>query len=56
MKNFCLDLRKHATKINNYKEKEMTPITNKEEKMHNKQKACHICKKRFSIDDGKKIL
>ena len=22
--------------------------------MHNKQKACHICKKRFSTDNGKK--
>ena len=22
--------------------------------MHNKQKVCHICKKRFSTDDGKK--
>ena len=22
--------------------------------MHNKQKACHICKKRFSTDSGKK--
>ena len=29
-------------------------LTKKEKKMHNKQKVCHICKKRFSTDDGKK--
>ena len=52
MKNFGLDLREHATKI--MKKKEMIPLTKKEEKMHNKQKVGHICKKRFSTDDGKK--
>ena len=26
----------------------------KEEKMHNKQKDCYICKKRFSTDDNNK--
>ena len=31
MKNFCLDLREHATKIINYEKKEMIPLT-KEEK------------------------
>ena len=30
----------------------MIPLTKKEEKMHNKQKVCYICKKRFSTDDG----
>ena len=29
MKNFCLDLRKHATKIINYEKKEMIPLTKK---------------------------
>ena len=47
MKNFCLDLREHATKIIHYEKKEMIPLTKKEEKKHNKQKVCHICKKRF---------
>ena len=46
MKNFCLDLRKHATKIINYEKKEIIPLTKKEEKKHNK----HICKKGFSTD------
>ena len=32
----------------------MIPLTNKEEKMHNKQKVCHICKKRFITDDSNK--
>ena len=30
MKNFCLDLRKHSTKIINYEKKEMIPLTKKE--------------------------
>ena len=54
MKNFSLDLREHATKIINYKKKEMIPLTKKEEKKHNKQKVCYICKKRFSTDDNNK--
>ena len=29
MKNFFLDLRKHATKIINYEKKEMIPLTKK---------------------------
>ena len=49
MKNFCLDLKEHATKII-----EMIPLTKKEEKMHDTQKVCYTCKKRFSADDGKK--
>ena len=54
MKNFCLDLRKHATKTINYEKKEMIPLTKKEEKMHNTQKVCYIYIKRFSTVDGKK--
>ena len=54
MKNFYLDLRQHATKIINYEKKEMIPLTKKEEKKHNKQKVCHICKKRFSADEDNK--
>ena len=54
MKNFCLDLREHATKIINYEKKEMIPLTKKEEKKHNKQEVCYICKKRFSTDDNNK--
>ena len=54
MKKFCLDLREHATKIINYEKKEMIPLTKKEEKNHNKQKVCHICRKEFNTDDSDK--
>ena len=54
MKNVCLDLREHATKIINYEKKEMIPLTKKEEKKHNKQEVCYICKKGFSTDDSNK--
>ena len=34
----------------------MIPLTKKEEKKHNKQKVCYICKKGFSIDDSNKNI
>ena len=49
-----LDLREHATKIINYEKKEMIPLTKKEEKKHNKQKVCYICRKGFNTDDSNK--
>ena len=55
MENFCLDLREHATKIINYEKKEMIPLLKREEKKHNKQEVCNICKKRLSTDDSNKI-
>ena len=55
MKKFCLDLREHVTKIINYEKKEMIPLTKKEDKKHNKQEVCYICKKRFSTDDNNKV-
>ena len=54
MKKFCLDLREHVTKIINYEKKEMTPLTKKEEKNHNKQKVCHIYRKEFNTGDNDK--
>ena len=47
IKNFFIDLREHATKIIDFEKKEMIPLTKKEEKMHNEQKGCHICKKKI---------
>ena len=38
MKNFCLDLRQHATEIINYERKGMVPSTMEEKKMHGMQK------------------
>ena len=54
MKKVCKDLREHATKIINYEKKEMIPSTKKEEKKHNKQKVCYICRKEFNTDDNDK--
>ena len=54
MKKFCEDLREHARKIINYEKKDMIPLTKKEEKHHNKQKVCYICKKEFNTDDSDK--
>ena len=54
MKNFCLDLREHATKIFNCEKKEMIPLTKEEKKFHNMQKVCHICKIIFSTDYNNK--
>ena len=48
MKKLCLYLRDHATKIINYKKKEVIPLTKKEKKMHKKQNVCYICKKKKS--------
>ena len=53
MKKFCKDLREHATKTINYEKKDMIPLTKKEEKNHNKQEGCYICKKEFNTDDKK---
>ena len=53
MKKFCKDLREHATKIINYEKKDMIPLTKKEEKNHDNQKVCHICKKEFDTSDKK---
>ena len=56
MKNFCLDLRQHATKIINYEKKEIIPLTKKEKDWHNMEKVCHICKKVFSTDYNNKYI
>ena len=53
MKNFCKDLREHATIMINYEKKDMIPLTKKEEENHNNQKVCYICKKEFDTN-GKK--
>ena len=53
MKNVCKDLREHETKIINY-EKKMIPLTDKENKSYEKQKASNICKKGFNTDENDK--
>ena len=54
MGRFCKNLRDHAMKIINYEEKEMMPLTDKENKSYEKQKVFYICKKEFSTDENDK--
>ena len=58
MEKCCNDLKKHGTKIFHYakkrKKKEKIPLTDKENKSHEKQKVCYTCKKGLSTDDNKK--
>ena len=55
MKNFCLDLREHATKIINYEKKEIMPLAKDEYEWHYQHKVCHISKRIFRTgDDNKK--
>ena len=58
MKNFCLDLREHATKITkqSYEKKEMIPLTKEEKKAHRISRKCYICKNKFSADDNNKNI
>ena len=51
---FCKDLKELGTEIINFEEKEMISLTNKEIKSYEKQKVCHICKKKLCYD--KKII
>ena len=40
--------------IINYKEKEMIPLNDEENKSHEKQKVCHKSKKKFCNDENEK--
>ena len=51
----CKDLKELATEIINYEEKEMIPLTDKENKSYKKQKVCHICKKSFVMMKMRKM-
>ena len=55
MKNLSRNLKKHATKIISHEKKQMTPLTNEENKSYRKRKDCNVCNKDFSTktDDKK---
>ena len=53
-KSFCKDSREHPITIDNYEKKEMTLLTDEENKFYEEQKVCNICKKGFTIDNDKK--
>ena len=54
MEKFCEGIRDHAMKIINYEEKEVVPLTDKENKSYEKQRVCYICKKEISTDENDK--
>ena len=54
MERFCKDLSGHAMKMLNFEEKEMIPLTDKENKSYEKQKVSYICRKEFSTDENDK--
>ena len=56
MKNFCLDLREHATKIINLEKKEIIPLTKEEKSWYNDEKVSYICKRIFKAGDGNKNI
>ena len=47
---FCKDLKEYSTKIINFKEKDMIPLTDSENKFYKE----HICKKEFCYDKNEK--
>ena len=53
MKNFYLDLKEHVTKIMNYENEEMIPLTEEENTSYENKKCCYICKKGFNRDNTK---
>ena len=55
-KKFCKDLKELGTELINFQKKEMMPLTDKEIKSYEKQKVCHICKKKFCNNKNKKKL
>ena len=50
----CKDLKELGMETINFEEKEMIPLTKKEIKSYEKQKVCHICKKKFCYDGNNK--
>ena len=51
MKRFCKDLKDHATKIIDFKKKNMIPLTKEEDDDYNKENICYICKKELNNND-----
>ena len=56
IKRFYSDLKELGTKIVNYKQKEMTRLTDSENKYYEEKKECYICQKEFCYHRNKKKL
>ena len=55
IKRFCSDLKELGTKIVNYKQKEITPLTDDENKYYEEKIECYICQKEFCYDKNQKV-
>ena len=55
IKRFCSDLKELGTKIINYEQKEMIPLTDNENKYYEEHKECYICQKEFCYDKNQKM-
>ena len=53
-KKICKDLKELTTKVINYEEKDMIPLTDSKNKFYEEQEVCHICKKEFCYDKNEK--
>ena len=49
------ELKELGTKIINFEQKEMLPLTDNENKYYEEQKECYICQKAFYYDDNQKV-
>ena len=55
IKKFCSELKELGTKVVNYEQKEMTPLTDDENKYYEEQKECYICNKFFCNNRNQKF-
>ena len=54
IENFCKALKELGTKIINYKEREMIPLTDNGNNFYEEQKECHIYQKEFCYNKNEK--
>ena len=54
IKKFCSELKELGTKVVNYEQKEMTPLTDDENRYYEEQKECYICRKAFCYNKKQK--
>ena len=54
IKRVCSDLKEFETKIINYEQKEMIPLTDKENRYYEEHEKCHIYQKEFCYDKNEK--
>ena len=55
IRRFCSGLKELGTKIINYEQKELIPLTDNKNKYYEEQKECYICKKEFCYNKNEKM-